>query len=138
MYSYIEDLQCGTVGEKRKNAPLRRMGAVNLPKVFNKNSEEFMGVAALLKCLKLLKDEQLNVDVIGVISSQEKVGERGITAAMYRVKPDAAIFFEGCPADNTFSPAYMIQNALRGGVMLCFKYTVGGSLLTRPPYIAPQ
>ncbi len=80
--------------------------------------DDRMGVAALLKCLKLLKDEQLNVDVIGVISSQEEVGERGIAAAMYRVKPDAAICFEGCPADDTFSPAYMIQDALRGGVML--------------------
>lgn len=80
--------------------------------------DDRMGVAALLKCLKLLKDEKLALDVIGVISSQEEVGERGITAVMHRIKPAAAICFEGCPADDTFSPAYMVQDALRGGVML--------------------
>ena len=80
--------------------------------------DDRMGVAAMLKCLKLLKDEKLNVDVIGVMSSQEEVGERGITAAMGKVKPAAAICFEGCPADDTFSPSYMVQDALKGGVML--------------------
>ena len=80
--------------------------------------DDRLGVAAMLKCLKLLKDKKLNVDVIGVVSSQEEVGERGITAAMGRIKPDAAICFEGCPADDTFSPQYMVQDALRGGVML--------------------
>ena len=37
---------------------------------------------------------------------------------MGRIKPAAAICFEGCPADDTSAPAYMIQDALRGGVML--------------------
>lgn len=80
--------------------------------------DDRMGVAAMLKCLKLLGGAELGVDIVGVISSQEEVGERGITAAMYTVKADAAICFEGCPADDTFSPAYMVQDALRGGVML--------------------
>lgn len=80
--------------------------------------DDRMGVAAMLKCLKLLQNEKLSVDVIGVMSSQEEVGERGITAAMGRVKPAAAICFEGCPADDTFSPSYMVQDALKGGVML--------------------
>ena len=80
--------------------------------------DDRLGVAALLKCIKLLKSEKLSVDIIGVISSQEEVGERGITAAMYNVKPKAAICFEGCPADDTSAPSYMIQDALRGGVML--------------------
>ena len=80
--------------------------------------DDRLGVAALLKCRKELKGEKLSVDIIGVVSSQEEVGERGITAAMHRVKPAAAICFEGCPADDTFSPSYMVQDALRGGVML--------------------
>ncbi len=80
--------------------------------------DDRIGVAALLKCLKMLNNQRLELDVIGVISSQEEVGERGITAAMHRVKPVAAICFEGCPADDTFSPSYMIQDALKGGVML--------------------
>lgn len=86
--------------------------------IHGKAFDDRLGVAAVLKCLKLLKDEKLPVDVVGVISSQEEVGERGITAAMSRVKPQAAICFEGCPADDTFSPPYMVQDALKGGVML--------------------
>ena len=86
--------------------------------LFGKAFDDRLGVAAMLKCLKLLKDEDLNVDIVGVISSQEEVGERGITAAMYNVKPAAAICFEGCPADDTSAPSYMVQDALHGGVML--------------------
>ena len=80
--------------------------------------DDRLGVAALLKTLKLLQNQKLAVDVVGVISSQEEVGDRGIKAAMYNVKPAAAICLEGCPADDTCSPAYMVQDALRGGVML--------------------
>ncbi|MBD5632552.1 MAG: M42 family metallopeptidase [Clostridia bacterium] len=80
--------------------------------------DDRLGVAAMLKCLKELSQEKLSVDVIGVVSSQEEVGDRGITAVMYRVKPDAAICFEGCPADDITAPQYMVQDALRGGVML--------------------
>lgn len=80
--------------------------------------DDRLGVFALLKTLKLLKDEKLSVDVVGIITSQEEVGARGITAAMYKLKPAAAICLEGCPADDTISPEYMVQDALRGGVML--------------------
>ena len=80
--------------------------------------DDRLGVAALLQCLKKLKNEHLSVDIVGVISSQEEVGERGITAAMHNIKPDAAICFEGCPADDTSAPPYMVQDRLRGGVML--------------------
>lgn len=80
--------------------------------------DDRLGVAALVKCIRELDGKARNVDVIGVISSQEEVGERGIRAVMSRVKADAAICLEGCPADDTFSPAYMVQDALRGGVML--------------------
>lgn len=80
--------------------------------------DDRLGVAALLIAVKKLKNERLNVDITGVISSQEEVGDRGIRAAMHRVRADAAICIEGCPADDTSAPAYMIQDALRGGVML--------------------
>ena len=80
--------------------------------------DDRLGVAAMLQTLKKLKDAELSLDIVGLVSSQEEVGERGITAAMYRVKPAAAICFEGCPADDTSAPSYMIQDALKGGVML--------------------
>ncbi|MDE6442114.1 MAG: M20/M25/M40 family metallo-hydrolase [Clostridia bacterium] len=80
--------------------------------------DDRLGVAAMLICLKKLADEELDVDVIGIVSTQEEVGERGITAVMGRIKPHAAICFEACPADDTSAPSYMIQDKLRGGVML--------------------
>lgn len=80
--------------------------------------DDRLGVAALLKCIKDLEKAPLKVDISGVISSQEEVGERGITAAMYKIKADAAICFEGCPADDTSAPEYMVQDKLHGGVML--------------------
>ncbi|MDE6586065.1 MAG: M42 family metallopeptidase [Clostridia bacterium] len=80
--------------------------------------DDRLGVAAMLITLKKFKNEKSDMDIIGVISSQEEVGERGITAAMYNLKPAAAICFEGCPADDTSAPSYMVQDALRGGVML--------------------
>lgn len=80
--------------------------------------DDRMGVAALLKCIKSLENSPLSVDIVGVISSQEEVGERGIHAAMCKIKADAAICIEGCPADDTSAPPYMVQDALRGGVML--------------------
>ncbi|MDE7439033.1 MAG: M42 family metallopeptidase [Clostridia bacterium] len=80
--------------------------------------DDRLGVASMLMCLKSLANEKTTVDIVGVISSQEEVGERGITAAMYNLKPAAAICFEGCPADDTSAPSYMVQDALRGGVML--------------------
>lgn len=86
--------------------------------LFGKAFDDRLGVAALLMCLKQLEGERLDADVVGVISSQEEVGERGITAAMHNLQPAAAICFEGCPADDTSAPAYMVQDKLRGGVML--------------------
>ncbi len=80
--------------------------------------DDRLGVAAMLLALKKLAAEELAVDVVGVLSSQEEVGERGICAVMGNIRPAAAICFEGCPADDTFTPGYMVQDKLRGGVMI--------------------
>jgi len=85
---------------------------------FGKAFDDRLGVAALLKVIKELEKTPLNVDIAGVISSQEEVGDRGIKAVMHRVKADAAICIEGCPADDTSAPPYMVQDALHGGIML--------------------
>lgn len=86
--------------------------------MYGKAFDDRLGVAIVLETLKRLQDVELEVDVVGVVSSQEEVGERGITAVMYNIKPDAAICFEGCPADDTFTPDYLIQDRLHGGVMM--------------------
>ena len=82
--------------------------------------DDRLGVASLVKCIKELNGKDLPLDIVGVISSQEEVGDRGIKAAMCRVKPIAAICLEGCPADDTSAPNYMVQDAVKGGVMLRF------------------
>ena len=79
-----------------------------------------IGCAALLETMRRLRDEELDVDVVGVLSSQEEVGERGATVAVNTVKPNIAICFEGCPADDTFTEAYAIQTALKKGPMIRF------------------
>lgn len=82
--------------------------------------DDRLGVASLVKCIKELNGKDLPLDIVGVISSQEEVCDRGIKAAMCRVKPIAAICLEGCPADDTSAPNYMVQDAVKGGVMLRF------------------
>lgn len=59
-----------------------------------------------------------DVEVIGTLSAQEEVGERGMNLVTKTIHPDIAICFEGCPADDTFQEDWMIQTALRKGPML--------------------
>ena len=79
-----------------------------------------IGVAAMIETLRRIDGLELPFDVVGVVSSQEEVGDRGIKVAVNKVKPDIAICFEGCPADDTFTEPYAIQTALKCGPM--FRY----------------
>ena len=77
-----------------------------------------LGCAAILETLGLLSGRTLAADVTAAFSTQEEMGTRGATVTANAVKPDLAIVFEGCPADDTFSEPYMIQTALHKGPML--------------------
>lgn len=77
-----------------------------------------LGCASVLETMECLQDETLNVDVIGTFSTQEEMGCRGAQVTAQTIKPDIAIVFEGCPADDTFSEDYMIQTAIKKGPML--------------------
>ncbi|MGM9662195.1 MAG: M42 family metallopeptidase [Oscillospiraceae bacterium] len=77
-----------------------------------------LGCAALLGTLDALRGETLDVDVVGVLSSQEEVGARGAAVAANTVKPAAAIVFEGCPADDTFGDPAACQTAIKKGPYL--------------------
>ena len=90
-----------------------------------------IGCAALLEALRRLETEDLPVDIVGVLSAQEEVGERGVRVAVEKVKPDIAVCFEGCPADDTFTESYAIQTALKKGPMLRFMDT---SVICSPRY----
>lgn len=87
---------------------------------FGKAFDCRIGCAALIETMKRLQNENLHVNVKGVLSSQEEVGDRGIKVAANTVKPNIAICFEGCPADDTFTESYAIQTALKKGPMLRF------------------
>lgn len=90
-----------------------------------------IGGAALMETLRRLEHEDLNIDVVGVLSSQEEVGERGIQAAVNTIKPDIALCYEGCPADDTFTEPYAVQTALKKGPMIRFMDT---SIICSPRY----
>ena len=79
-----------------------------------------IGCTALIRTMQEIADAELEVDVVGVLSSQEEVGERGCKVAVNRVKPDIAICYEGCPADDTFGEPYAMQTKLKHGPMLRF------------------
>lgn len=77
-----------------------------------------IGCAAVLGSLENVKDENLAVDVVGSFSVQEEIGARGAVTVANTVKPDIAIVFEGCPADDTFLEGCDCQTALKKGPML--------------------
>ena len=77
-----------------------------------------IGCAAVLAALEELQGADLAVDVVGSFSTQEEVGARGAAVVANTVKPDIAIVFEGCPADDTFLEGCDCQTALKKGPML--------------------
>lgn len=77
-----------------------------------------LGCAALLQTLDLLRGKELSVDVTGAFAVQEEMGTRGAAVTANTVKPDLAIVFEGCPADDTVVEPYLVQTAIHKGPML--------------------
>lgn len=90
-----------------------------------------IGCAAMLEVLRRLDGMDLPFDVVGVMSSQEEVGDRGIKVAVNHVKPQIAVCFEGCPADDTFTEPYAIQTAFKKGPM--FRH-MDRSIIVNPRY----
>ena len=88
--------------------------------LFGKAFDCRIGCAVMVEVMRTIADEDLSVDVVASLSSQEEVGERGAKAAVNRIHPDIAIVFEGCPADDTFTEPYAVQTRLNGGPMLRF------------------
>lgn len=93
-----------------------------------------IGVACLMEVLAELASDELRdaaYDVVGTLTSQEEVGLRGAEVAAKRVKPDLAIVFEGCPADDTSVDEFLVQSALNKGSMLRY-FDV--SMITNPEW----
>ena len=100
--------------------------------IIGKAFDDRLGVAAMIETLKRLDGDALNVDVTGTMTAQEEVGERGAKVAVNRVKPDIAICFEGCPADDTFAESYAVQAAIGKGPMLRF---IDKVMIANPRYM---
>ena len=83
--------------------------------MFAKGFDCRIGCAALLEALRRLEGEELPCDVVAVLSTQEELGPRNSKVTVQRIKPQIAIVMEGCPADDTFTPDYMVQTALKKG-----------------------
>ena len=99
--------------------------------MFGKAFDCRVGVAAVIAALGGLKDADLEVDVVGALAAQEEVGPRGAKVTSRTVKPDIAIVFEGCPADDTFTADYLVQTALKKGPMLRF---LDRAMITNPRF----
>lgn len=80
--------------------------------------DDRLGCAAALFTLKEVYKKALKVNAVWAFSAQEEVGTRGAAVTANRIKPDIAIVFEGCPADDTVVPAYQAQTVLKKGPML--------------------
>ena len=88
-----------------------------------------IGCAAAMETLSRVSTDRMTI--VGTLSAQEEVGERGMKSAMRKIYPDIAICFEGCPADDTFQEDWLIQTALRKGPMLRH---YDSSMITNPRY----
>ena len=77
-----------------------------------------LGCAAAVSTMEQIKDDALEVNVTASFSTQEEVGSRGASVSVHRIKPNLAIVFEGCPADDTFGESYAMQTKIKHGPYL--------------------
>lgn len=81
--------------------------------------DDRIGCAVITETMIDLKNKNdLNVEVVGVLSSQEEVGLRGAIVSSQKVCPDLAIVLEAPPADDTFRNKYASQGGLKKGVQI--------------------
>ena len=99
--------------------------------LFGKAFDCRLGCAAVVRALEDLAVEELPVDVVGAISSQEEVGTRGAAVSAYTVAPAAAIVFEGCPADDTVAEPAAIQTRIKAGPYLRH---IDAKMITNPRF----
>jgi len=90
-----------------------------------------LGCASIIATLRELKGSNLQVNLIGAFASQEEVGTRGAAVTVQKVKPDLAICFEGCPADDTVVPSYQSQTGIKRGPMLRY---IDARMITNPRF----
>lgn len=90
-----------------------------------------LGCAAVIDTLKELEGENLDINVVGSLSSQEEIGSRGSMITARRIKPHVAIVFEGTPADDIYRDKYSAQGALKKGPQIRHRDT---SMISNPRF----
>lgn len=91
-----------------------------------------LGCGCAIETLINLKDDNLDVDIVGSISAQEEVGTRGAAISSRFIKPDVAIVFEGTPADDTFRDEYESQSRLKKGPQIRHR---DSSMIANPRFV---
>ncbi|MDR1971190.1 MAG: M20/M25/M40 family metallo-hydrolase [Treponema sp.] len=99
--------------------------------MIGKGFDNRLGCAAIIAALEELKGAELQVHVTAAFAAQEEVGLRGAVVTAQRVKPDIAIVFEGCPADDTVVEPYAVQTAIKKGPMLRH---IDAKMITNPRF----
>lgn len=77
-----------------------------------------IGCQCIIETMENVKEESLEVNVVGAFAAQEEVGCRGAKVTAQVVKPDFAIVFEGSPSDDFFTDQYTAQCQLKKGVQI--------------------
>ena len=100
--------------------------------VLGKAFDNRMGCLCIVEVMQKLKDENLNIDVIGAYAAQEEVGMRGAEVTARVIKPDFAIVFEGSPADDIYYDEFTAQGCLKKGTQIRH---VDKSMVSNPHFI---
>lgn len=90
-----------------------------------------IGCAALLETMIQAKKLDLDVDLLGILTTQEETGGRGAESAANRLSAKACIVFEGCPADDIFVKES--QTAMKKGPMIRL---MDRTMITHPKFMA--
>ncbi len=91
-----------------------------------------LGIASLIEVFRALSDKELDVNIIGSLSTQEEMGLRGAKVNANKINPACAIVLECSPADDTIYNKYEAQGVLDKGVQVRH---LDASMIANPRFI---
>ena len=101
--------------------------------LFGKSFDNRIGCLCIAETMKKLKDEKLDVNLVGAFATQEEVGLRGAIVTAQTVKPKFAIVFEGSPSDDFIYPPEETQGAMKAGVQIRCR---DNGMISHPGFVA--
>lgn len=90
------------------------------------------GCALVLKIMEDIFLKNLEISPVAAFAAQEEMGLRGAKVCAEKVRPNAAIVFEACPADDSFADGWQSQIALKKGPMLRH---LDGNMIANPRFL---